>query len=100
MSAKKSFAVYEKRHASSSIGYRVDLGLVNGKRKFKSFDSREKAEVFSKKCLKLEVQRNPNLLVDLDDITRHEVLAALARLKEYRASVTETVDFYLKHARR
>ncbi len=99
MSAKKSFAVYEKRHASGNVGYRVDLGLVNGKRKFKSFDSREKAETFSKKCQKLEVQKNPNLLVDLDEVTRHEVLAALARLKEYRASITDAVDFYLKHAR-
>ena len=32
-------------------------------------------------------------------MTRHEVLAALARLKEYRASITDAVDFFLKHAR-
>jgi len=53
MSAKKSFSVYEKRHASGNVGYRVDLGLVNGKRMFKNFESRVKAEEFSRKCLKL-----------------------------------------------
>ncbi len=32
----------------SLIAYRVDLGLVNGKRSFKSFPSREAAEKFRK----------------------------------------------------
>ena len=99
MSAKKSFAIYEKRHASGNVGFRVDLGLVNGKRSFKNFETKEKAEAFSQKCLKLETQKNPNLLVDLDQVTRHEVLAAMAKLKEFRASITDAVDFYLKHAR-
>ena len=99
MSAAKSFAVYEKRHASGNVGYRVDLGLVNGKRCFKNFTIREAAETFSKKCFKLEAQKNPNLLAEIDEVTRHEVLAALARLKEYRASITDAVDFFLKHAR-
>jgi len=99
MSAPKSFAVYEKRHASGNVGYRVDLGLVNGKRTFKNFPTLQKAEEFSKKCLTAEAQRHPSLLAEIDDVTRHDVLAALARLKEFRASITDAVDFYLKHSR-
>ena len=99
MRTQKSFAVYEKRHASGNVGYRVDLGLVNGKRCFKNFTTREAAETFSKKCLKADAQNHPNLLAEIDDVTRHDVLAALARLKEFRVSITDAVEFYLKHAR-
>ena len=48
VSASKSFAVYEKKHASGNVGYRVDLGLVNGKRTFKNFSSKVKAQEFSR----------------------------------------------------
>jgi integrase len=99
MGANKAFAVYEKKHASGSIGYRVDLGLVGGKRTFKSFSNRADAEAFQGKCLKGDAHKNPLVLSDIDAITRHEVLAALGRLREYRASITEAVDFFLKHAR-
>ena len=99
MSAPKTFAVYEKKHASGNVGYRVDLGLVNGKRTFKNFPSRVKAEEFSRKCLRAEAQKHPSLLAEIDAVTRHEVLAAMARLKEHRASITDAVDFFLKHSR-
>ena len=99
MSAPKTFAVYEKKHASGNVGYRVDLGLVNGKRTFKNFPSRVKAQEFSSKCLKAEAQKHPSLLAEIDAVTRHEVLAAMARLKEHRASITDAVDFFLKHSR-
>ena len=99
MSAPKTFAVYEKKHASGNIGYRVDLGLVNGKRTFRNFPSQVKAQEFSRKCLHAEAQKHPSLLAEIDAVTRHEVLAALARLKEHHASLTDAVDFFLKHSR-
>ena len=99
MSAPKTFAVYEKKHASGNVGYRVDLGLINGKRTFKNFPSRVKAHEFSRKCLKAEAQKHPSLLAEIDAVTRHEVLAAMAKLKEHRASITDAVDFFLKHSR-
>ena len=99
MGANKAFAVYEKKHASGNVGYRVDLGLVGGKRTFRNFTTKGDAEAFQRKCLKAEAHKNPLVLSDIDAITRHEVLAALSRLKEYRASITEAVDFFLKHAR-
>ncbi len=99
MGAHKAFAIYEKKHASGNVGYRVDLGLVGGKRTFKNFATKTDAETFQRKCLKAEAHKNPLVLSDIDAITRHEVLAALSRLHEYRATITEAVDFFLKHAR-
>jgi hypothetical protein len=34
----------------------------------------------------------------VDAVTRHEVLGALVRLKEFRASITDAIDFFLKHS--
>ena len=99
MAAPKTFKIYEKRHASGNVGYRVDLGLVNGKRCFKNVPTRDAAEKFSKKCRKVEAQNHPTLLAEIDDVTRHDVLAALARLKEFKVTITDAVDFYLKHGR-
>lgn len=99
MSAPKSFQIYEKRHASGNVGYRLDLGLLNGKRTFKHFPSRDKAEAAQRKLQREHAARNPLLLSDINASTRHEILLALERLKDYRASITEAVDFFLKHAR-
>ena len=99
MRQDKSFAIYEKRHASGNVGYRVDLGVVKGKRSFKSFSNRKDAEDFRDRHLNTVAQKHPNLLADIDDITRHEVLSALAKLKQYRATISQAVDFFLKHSR-
>jgi integrase len=88
-----------KRHASGNVGFRVDLGVVNGKRTFKSFPSREKAEAAQRKLKKEQAAKNPVLLADIDASTRHEILHAVERLRDYRATITEAVDFFLKHAR-
>ena len=99
MSAPRSFPIYERKHASGSSGYRVDMGMSNGRRIYKSFKTKEQAERFQTKCIKLEAQKDPAVFADVKEFTRHEVLAALARLKEYRASITEAVDFFIKPAR-
>ena len=77
MGVHKAFAVYEKKHASGNVGCRVDLGLVGGKRTFKSFATKSDAEAFRRKCLKAESHKNPLVLSDIDAITRYEVLEAL-----------------------
>ena len=99
MSAPKSFQIYEKRHASGNTGYRLDLGLVAGKRVFKNFPTREKADAAQKKLRKEQAAKNPLLLADINASTRHEILHAVEKLKDYRATITEAVDFFLKHAR-
>lgn len=81
------------------MGYRVDLGLVGGKRTFKNFATKVDAEAFQRKCLKAKAHKNPLVLSDIDAIARQEVLAAISRLKEYRTSIAEAVDFFPKHTR-
>lgn len=40
MSAPKTFQIYEKHHASRNVGYRADVGIIDGARVFKSFPTR------------------------------------------------------------
>lgn len=99
MNLEKTYPIYKKIHASGNVGYRVDMGVIGNKRTFRSFPTHEAAERFQKKCLKAEAKKKPVDLRDLSDVVRHEVLAALARLREHNATITQAVDFYLKHAR-
>ncbi|MBN8421697.1 MAG: site-specific integrase [Verrucomicrobia bacterium] len=99
MSLEKSFPIYKKTHASGNVGWRVDMGLVGGKRVFKSFPNEAAAAKFQKRCLEAEAKKKPVDLRDLNDVMRHEVLAALAKLRDHNATIAQAVDFYLKHAR-
>ena len=96
---QKSYPIYEKRHASGNVGYRVDMGVLNDKRVFKSFQTKEAAERFQLKCRETDARNKPIELHDLSEIVRHEVHAALAKLKAHNASITTAVDYFLKHAR-
>lgn len=98
MSLEKTFPIYKKVHASGNIGYRVDMGMVAGKRKLKSFPTEEAAENFRRRCLEIEARKKPVDLRDLSESMRHEVLAALAKLRNHNASITQAVDFFIKHA--
>jgi len=99
MAGEKTFQIYEKRHASGNVGYRLDMGMINGRRSFKSFKTRAEAEKFQKKQLTAQARSNPLILSEIDAVARHEVLAAVNRLKQFNATITEAVDFYLKHSR-
>lgn len=99
MSLEKSFPIYKKNHASGNIGWRVDMGVVGAKRVFKHFPTETDARKFQKRCLEVEARKKPADLRDLSDSMRHEVLAALAKLRNHNATITQAVDFYLKHSR-
>lgn len=99
MSLEKTFPIYKKTHKSGNVGFRVDMGKIGKKRIFKSFPSEASAQTFQRKCLAAEAKKKPVELRDLEDLMRHEVLAALAKLREYNAGITEAVDFFIRHAR-
>jgi len=46
MKTQKAFKIFERKRASGTTGYRVDLGEVNGKRRFKDFGNKEAAEAY------------------------------------------------------
>ena len=99
MSLEKTFPIYKKTHKSGNVGFRVDMGKIGKKRIFKSFPDEESAKRFQTQCLKAEAKKRPVDLRDLDDLLRHEVLGALAKLRDYNASITEAVDFFIMHSR-
>jgi integrase len=99
MPSEKSFPIYQKRHASGRVGFRLDLGVVNGKRSFKPFKTEEEAKALQRKLRTNAAKTNPVLLSDTDSVVRYEILGAVKRLKEFNATITEAVDFFLKHAR-
>ena len=100
MPSEKSFPIYTKRHASGRVGYRVDLGMVNGKRSFKPFKNEHEAKAFQRKLRTKAAEMNPVMLSDIDSVVRYQTLAQVKRLKEFNATITEAADFYIKHARR
>ena len=87
MEGLKKFAVYEKKHASGNIGFRVDLGRINGKRTFQFFSTRASAEKFRQRCLTEEAHKSPSLLADINAVTRHEILGAVEKLKPYKVTL-------------
>lgn len=99
MSLEKTFPIYKKTHASGNVGYRVDMGPIGGKRVFKSFATQEAAERFRQRCLETQKKKKPLDLRDLDDVMRHDVLGAVAKLREHNATIAQAVDFFLKHSR-
>ena len=98
MSLEKTFPIYKKVHASGNIGYRVDMGVVAGRRTFKPFPTLAAAQAFQRRCLEIEARKKPVDLRDLNESTRHEVLAALAKLRDHNATISQAVDFFIKHA--
>ena len=77
----------------------VCVGKKNGKRDIRNFDSQNKAISFANEWNAKIVESNAAGLADLSNLQRHEVLAALERLKPYNATIPEAVDFFIRFAR-
>ena len=99
MQVKTEATIREKRNKSGTVSFRVDLGMVEGKRKQPTFPTREQALAFKRKA-DVEVRaKNPLALTEIALATRYSVLNALERLKPYGATLDEAVDFFIKHAK-
>jgi site-specific recombinase XerD len=96
---KRDFQIYKKTHRSGNVGFLVSLGQVNGKRKFRSFNTLEEAQSFRATCLEKEALRNPVALSDMSELGRASVRLAIEKLKPFDADIGQAVDFYLKHAK-
>lgn len=99
MKLEKTFPIYTKIHASGNVGWRVDMGYIQGKRRYIGFPTEADAKRHQKRCLELQAKQRPADLRDLSESMRHEVLAALAKLRAHNATITQAVDYFLKHAR-
>lgn len=99
MRVKKEFQIYSKTHRSGNVAWVVSLGMVNGKRKFKSCSSLEEAQQFKAKCEEKDALKNPTALSDLDELGKASIRHALEKLKPFDATITEAVDFFIKFAK-
>jgi hypothetical protein len=99
VTTSKKFKIYERKRASGNIGYRVDLGEINGRRKFKDFGSKEAAEAYRNQCIVQGANVRVEVLQELDAAVRHDILACLERLREAGSDIKEATDFFLKHSK-
>ena len=78
----------------------VNVGKkINGKIDLRRFRTQEDAENFQKEWnLKLAESNTPDL-ADLQGVARHEVLAALGKLRAVGATLAQAVDFFLRFGR-
>ena len=99
MKTSREFKIYEKRRASGAIQYRVDLGMVNGKRVQKNFGNKEAAEAYRNQCIAQGADIKTEVLQELDAAMRHDILACLERLRLAGSTIKEATDFFLKHSK-
>ena len=89
-----------QKHRSGNSSFKVQVGKhVTGKPDIRTFQTETEAIAFRDDWNSKLVTRNTNGLVDLSTVQRAEVLAALAKLERFNATLPEAVDFFLKHAR-
>jgi integrase len=98
--AAKKATIYHRTHLSGNVTWCVFIGKKNdGKRDIRNFPTEEEAKNFADSWNLSLVQRNPQGLSDLSTLSRHEILASIAKLDAFNATLPEAVDFYLKYAR-
>jgi integrase len=82
--------------------YRVFLGTINGKKKYRQFSSQTDADTFVNQG-NVEIQANiyKESIGDLGELmsVRYEALNCLNRLKLVGASLTDATDYFLKFAK-
>jgi len=98
MQVKREAKIYQRRLPSGNTTFRVDMGVVNGKRKTKDFAR----ELDAQKCKATwdgEIQRrNLGALQDLAAVNKREILLALERLAPFNVSILDVADFYIRYA--
>ena len=96
----KKANVYLKKHRSENLTWCVNIGKkIGGKPDVRNFTTEAEAKNFANEWnLEYTTRNNPGLC-DLSDIQRHDILAAVNKLKAYGATLSEAVDFFIRFAR-
>jgi integrase len=88
----------ERTYASGLIGWQLDYGVVNGRRKQVAF-SRLKEAQKALKDAQTARQRHGEMGVALTTAELADAMLASGKLAEHGVSLIEAVDFYLAHAK-
>jgi integrase len=96
----KKTTIYPQKHRSGNVTWIVHVGKkINGKADLHRFKHKADAEAFHNEWnLKSARNATPDL-ADLQGVARHEILAAVGKLKLVHATLTEAVDFFLRFGR-
>lgn len=99
MQVKREAKIYKRNLPSGNVSYRVDMGMVNGKRQTKDFQHEIEALNLKAKWDAELHRQNLGALQDLAEVQRREVLLALKLLEPFGADILEAVKFYIRHAK-
>ena len=89
--------VRTRKYASGKIGYQADLGVVDGRRVQIACATRKAAEERVAKAKKARARHGERAMA-LSAVEMSEVIVALDKLEAVGASLSEAVDFFLRHA--
>lgn len=90
--------VRKRRYASGKKGWQLDCGIINGRRVQIAFETKDAAEDEMMRR-KEKLRESGHQAFTLTDAERVTFAALRDRLLQHGASMTEAVEFYLKHAR-
>lgn len=96
----KKANLYPQKHRSGRLTWIVNVGRrINGKPDLRRFTSQHDAKTFQAEWNLKLIDQNTEVLADLQGVARHEVLAALGKLKVVGATLNEAIDFFLRFGR-
>jgi len=88
-----------RRHRSGNVTWQLDLGLVEGRRVQRSYGTEREAKSALRAAQEAQA-RHGSMASELTGSAMAEMVLAREKLRAVGASMTEAVEFYLKHARR
>lgn len=92
--------IWPQKHRSGNTTWKVLVGQKHdGRDEIHSFPTEAAASHFMQEWNAKLLAKHSEGLADLNHLARTEVLAALAKLDNYGATITEAVDFYIRHAK-
>lgn len=88
--------IYRRKLPSGTTAYQVDLGIVGGKRKWKSFTNKKRARIFAERQY-LTIHNNTTAALCLDMPSMQEASECIERLKPHGVTMRTVTEYYLLH---
>ena len=88
--------IYKKIHRSGQVGYGIYLGLINGKRERRTFQSKVEAETFGEMA-RVKKQNEGTAAFGISESVRVDASKASAMLAPHGVSLVEAARYYIDH---
>lgn len=88
-----------RRHRSGNVTWQLDLGLVEGRRVQRSYGTEKEARAALRAAQEAQA-RHGSMASELTGSVMAEMMLAREKLRAVGASMSEAVEFFVKHARR